>query len=370
MVILEIKTVTYQCPNCGAALEYDNALGKFKCLYCDSEFTDNEISRLFEENSTEQLTQENLERERRAAADESNMEAEEFSGVSALYTCPNCGAGVICDSLTASTRCHFCHTPVILTGRLSGEFKPDCIIPFSKTREQAEQAFLQYCKGKILLPKGFKTQAQIMNITPLYVPYWLKSGNVDAYLEAEGRKVRSWTSGDTRYTNTKIYKVIRQAEFTFVRVPCDGSKRIDDMLMESIEPFNYDEMKPFTMSYLSGCGAEKYDVSADEAAQRIDRRVSDGAVEELKADISGYTSVTESGRRVAYNSQRTIYGLLPVWFLNYTFKGKDYPFVMNGQTGVHFGILPVSKVKKWLLTAAIVAVIWAIFLFAGGLFGA
>ena len=249
---MEIKTVTYQCPNCSAALEYNNALGKFKCLFCDSEFTEEDIKERFAENEGFELSQENLEAEQEAAQDESNRQAEEFAGASALYTCPNCGAGVICDSLTASTRCHFCHTPVILTGRLSGEFRPNLIIPFTRTREQAETAFKEYCKGKFLLPKGFASEAQIQNITPLYVPYWLKSGTLDAFMEAEGHKVHSWRAGDTRFTNTKIFNVTRRAEMTFVRVPCDGSKRIDDSLMESIEPFDYTGIKPFSKSYLSG----------------------------------------------------------------------------------------------------------------------
>lgn len=366
---MEIKTVTYQCPNCNAALEYDNSLGKFKCLFCDSEFTEEAMKEIFAENSTDQLTQENLEQEREAALDEANRQAEEFSGASALYTCPNCGAGIICDSLTASTRCHFCHTPVILTGRLSGEFKPTSIIPFCTTREQAELAFREYCKRKILLPNGFKTQAQIQNITPLYVPYWLKSGRVDAYVSAEGRKVRTWRSGDTRYTNTKIYEVTRRAELTFVRVPCDGSKRIDDMLMESIEPYNYSGLKTFSMSYLSGCGAEKYDVDAEAAAVRIDQRISDGAVEELKSDMTGYSSVSEKQRNIVYKSEGMVYGLLPVWFLNYSFKGKDYPFVMNGQTGTRFGILPVSGIKRFLLTAGIAAALGGLALLIGGFWG-
>lgn len=363
---MEIKTVTYQCPNCNAALEYDNALGKFKCLFCDSEFTEEDIKKNFAQNENLELSQENLETERKLAADEANRQAEEFAGASALYTCPNCGAGVICDSLTASTRCHFCHTPVILTGRLSGEYKPDLIIPFATTREQAEQAFKEYCKGKILLPKGFTSEAQVQNITPLYVPYWLKSGSVDAQLDAEGKKVHSWRVGDMRYTNTKIFDISRRANMVFVRVPCDGSKRIDDSLMEAIEPFNYTGLKKFSMSYLSGCGAEKYDVTSAEASPRIDQRVSDAAVEILRADISGYNSVTEKHRQVAYLNQTTVYGMLPVWFLNYTYKGKDYPFVMNGQTGLRFGILPVSGLRKFLLGAALFLVLGVILFLIGG----
>lgn len=363
---MEIKTVTYQCPNCSAALEYNNALGKFKCLFCDSEFTEEDIKKRFAENEGFELSQENLEAEQEAAQDESNRQAEEFAGASALYTCPNCGAGVICDSLTASTRCHFCHTPVILTGRLSGEFRPNLIIPFTRTREQAETAFKEYCKGKFLLPKGFASEAQIQNITPLYVPYWLKSGTVDAFMEAEGHKVHSWRAGDTRFTNTKIFNVTRRAEMTFVRVPCDGSKRIDDSLMESIEPFDYTGIKPFSMSYLSGCGAEKYDVTAQEAAPVIDKRISDAAADLLRSDMNGYSSIAEKRRNISFTKQQTVYGLLPVWFLNYTYKGKDYPFVMNGQTGCNFGILPVSGLKKFLFGAGLFIVLGVLLGLLGG----
>ncbi len=363
---MEIKTVTYQCPNCNAALEYDNALGRFKCLFCDSEFTEEDIKKNFARNEELPLSQENLEAERAAERDEANRQAEEFSGASALYTCPNCGAGVICDSLTASTRCHFCHTPVILTGRLSGEYKPNAIIPFSTTREQAEKAFREYCRRKILLPRGFRSEAQIQNITPLYVPYWLKSGEVEARLQAEGKRVRSWRAGDRIYTNTKIFDITRAGSMEFQRVPCDGSKRIDDSMMEAIEPFNYTGLKPFSMSYLSGCGAEKYDVSSDEAGKRIDKRISDAAVEVLRADITGYSTVTEIGRRVSYRKQEISYAMLPVWFLNYTYKGKDYPFAMNGQTGAHFGILPVSGIRKFLLGAGIFLLIGVFCFLIGG----
>lgn len=363
---MEIKTVTYQCPNCSAALEYNNALGKFKCLFCDSEFTEEDIKKRFAENEGFELSQENLEAEQEAAQDEANRQAEEFAGASALYTCPNCGAGVICDSLTASTRCHFCHTPVILTGRLSGEFRPNLIIPFTRTREQAETAFKEYCKGKFLLPKGFAGEAQIQNITPLYVPYWLKSGTVDAFMEAEGHKVHSWRAGDTRFTNTKIFSVTRRAEMTFVRVPCDGSKRIDDSLMESIEPFDYTGIKPFSMSYLSGCGAEKYDVTAQEAAPVIDKRISDAAADLLRSDMNGYSTIAEKRRNISFTKQQTVYGLLPVWFLNYTYKGRDYPFVMNGQTGCNFGILPVSGLKKFLFGAGLFIVLGVLLSLLGG----
>lgn len=356
-----IQTVTYQCPNCNAALEYDNASGKFRCFYCDSTFTDEEIKKIFAEN--ENINLEGNEPE----LTQEQQETEDFTGQSALYTCPNCGAGVICDSITASTRCHFCHTPIILSGRLSGDFKPDMIIPFYTTREQAEESFRAYTKGKFLLPSDFKSEATIKNIDALYVPYWLKSGLCDASLSATGKIIRTWRSGDRQYTHTKVFRVEREVEMVFVRVPCDGSKRIDDQLMESIEPFKYTGLKPFSMSYLSGCKAEKYDVTKNDAAVRIDERIKTASEQEITKTAQGrYTSLESVNTSVRYLNQQYVYSLLPVWFLNYTYKGKDYTFVMNGQTGSMFGILPVSKLKSFLFGAGLLLALWLLVLLLGG----
>lgn len=349
---MQMQSVTYQCPNCGAALEYDNAQGKHRCLFCDSVFDEEEIKRHFAEN--EQMKLDTADPEKLT---EEQQEIEKFTGASALYTCPNCGAGVICSELEASVRCHFCHTPVILSGRLSGEYKPDLIIPFSTTKEHAKKSFYDYIKGKFLLPRGFKSNAKVVDISALYVPYWLKSGVVNGHIKASCTKVRTWRVGDTRYTNTKYYTSERAAEFAFIRVPCDGSRRIDDALMESIEPFNYNGVKPFSMSYLSGCAAERYDVVFEDAEHRIDARINEAVTAALKADAAAqnYTTIKIDESGMVFKSSAAVYAMLPVWFLNYQYNGKDYPFVMNGQTGVSFGKLPVSKLKAFLFGTAVFA---------------
>lgn len=360
-----VQTVTYQCPNCNAPLEFDARSGKFKCYYCDSVFSESDIKALFQSRDDEVNLEEN-----EPELTEDQAIQEEFSGQSALYSCPNCGAGVICDSLTSSTRCHFCHTPVVLSGRLSGEYKPDVIIPFAITKEQARAKFDDYTKGKKFLPKDFTSEAQISNLSQLYVPYWLKSGSVEADMDALGKVIRSWSRGDTHYTNTKEYRVGRSANFVFIRVPCDGSKRIDDELMESIEPFSYAGIKPFSMSYLSGCPAEKYDVKKEEAAKRIDERIKQSTEAELRRTAETYTRLESVQTSVSYLSEQYVYALLPVWFLNYQYKGKDYSFVINGQTGMTFGQLPVSKSKLFWASFGLFALVsFIIFVIGGLLFG-
>ncbi len=71
-----------------------------------------------------------------------------------------------------------------------------------------------------------------------------------------------------RNTTREIYSVYREGSLSFDHVPADGSRKMDDTLMEAIEPYNFQEAVPFQQAYLAGYLADRYDVNVDE---RIDR---------------------------------------------------------------------------------------------------
>ena len=60
---------------------------------------------------------------------------------------------------------------------------------------------------------------------------------------------------------------------------------------------------------------------------------------------------------------------MPVWLLNYNYKGKMYTFAMNGQTGKVVGKLPRSggKIAAWF--GGIFAASFGILMLLGGLLG-
>lgn len=341
------NVATYRCPNCGAALSYNAEKGNFACLFCDSTFAEADLQA--------QLDKADVTTDEDAAS----AAPDEFVENAALYTCPSCGAGIICGELETSVQCHFCHTPVVLAGKLTGEYKPSLILPFSTTSKEAEEMFAKHVKGKFLLPRGFKENAKLTKISALYVPYWLKSGVYDVGITADCTTVKHWRSGNTHYENTKYYDVFRHASITFVRVPCDGSRRIEDDLLRAIEPFDYKAVRPFSMAYLSGCAAERYDVPFEEAEKILNERIDEAITATLMKDLKAqYNSVNITQTNYmgevaeAEQSKTAVYALLPVWFLNYQYKGKDYPFVMNGQTGSSFIKLPRSRLRSFLFGLA------------------
>ena len=152
----------------------------------------------------------------------------------------------------------------------------------------------------------------------------------------------------------------RAGSIGFEKIPVDASSKMPDDYMDSIEPYDYAELKPFSTAYLPGFLADKYDVSVEDSRERADTRCAGSLVDALENTVSGYSSCNETGRDIHLKRGKVHYALLPVWILNTRWEGKDFLFAMNGQTGKLVGNLPVSTKRVIGLFAAIAASLIAI----------
>ncbi|MDD6278990.1 MAG: hypothetical protein PUA81_04275 [Oscillospiraceae bacterium] len=350
----KILATKYKCPNCGAELTFKPETQDFGCDYCDSHFSEAEIKVICEhaENSIPD-------------ADEVKHR-EEFENHTNIYRCASCGAEIIADDQQTATFCYYCHEPVILAGRLSGEYKPSKVIGFRLTRENAIDKFKNWCSKRWFLPRDFNSEKQLEKMTGLYVPFWVADCDMTANYEAIGKKVRSWSSGSYRYTETKEYRIYRNANIFTDGIPADGESKIDDLLMESIEPFDYKAAKDFSMSYLSGFYADKYDVDKAAVFPRIRNRATEAAKGIIRGSVAGYSSVSPLSERYNIMQTKWQYMILPVWFMTYKYKGEVYSFAVNGQTGKLAGTPPLDKKKLALACAGIAAGVTILGMLIGG----
>ncbi len=104
-------------------------------------------------------------------------------------------------------------------------------------KKAAKEALQRHYKGKKLLPKIFKKENHIDEIKGVYVPFWLFDADADADIRYKATRVRTWSDSDYDYTETSYYSIGRSGDIGFDRVPVDGSSKMPDDLMESIEPF-------------------------------------------------------------------------------------------------------------------------------------
>ena len=342
------QVTNYQCPACTGPLQFASDSGKLACEYCGSSFEVAEIEAMFAQK------EEKAEDAWHAENAGGSWSEEEAAGMRA-YSCPSCGAEIVCDETTAATSCVYCGNPTVVPGQFSGNLKPDYVIPFKLDKDAAVQALKNYYKGKVFLPKAFASANHISKIKGVYVPFWLFNGQVECSANYNASNSRTYTSGDYRITETDHFHVHRAGTFVFERVPADGSSKMPDKHMDSIEPFDYSELKPFSTAYLPGYLADKYDVSAEESAKRVNERIRGSASDLLRRTVVTYQSVLEQNTNVSIKKGDIKYALLPVWMLHTKWQEKDYLFAMNGQTGKLIGDLPVSKGKfaAWMAGIAL-----------------
>ena len=339
----------YKCPCCGGAIAFDSTLQKMKCPFCDTEFEMDALKGYDNELQSEQADQ--MKWDTAAGAEWQAGETDALR----TYVCKSCGGEIVGDANMAATACPFCGNPVVMMGQFSGALKPDLVIPFKLDKKAAKEGLMKHLTGKRLLPKIFKDENHIDEIKGVYVPFWLFDTDVDAQVRYRATKVRSWSDSDYNYTETSYFMIHRAGSIGFEHVPVDGSSKMADDLMESIEPYDFSGATNFQTAYLAGYLADKYDVTAEESIDRANERVKRSTEEAFAETVSGYTSVTTENSSVQFHGGKAQYALYPVWLLNTTWNGNKYTFAMNGQTGKFVGDLPVDKAaaSRWtiLLTA-------------------
>jgi len=345
------QITNYQCPACTGPLQFSSDIGKLKCEYCGSEYEVAYIEQLY---ASKEETAAAAGTETSWALDMAGSEwSDEEAAQMRAYSCPSCGAQVICDYTTAATACPYCGNPTTVPGNFAGTLKPDFVIPFKLNKEAAMAALAKHYTGKKLLPKTFAAGNRIEEIKGMYVPFWLFSGRSDADIVYDATRVHSHTQGKEEVTVTEHYRVSRRGNLAFEKVPVDGSVKMPDAHMDSIEPYDYSELKPFSSAYLPGYLADKYDVGSEECNKRANDRIRATTEDAFMSTVIGYNSVTTKSSNIAINKGAVNYAFFPVWMLNTKWKGKDFLFAMNGQTGKLIGDLPVDWGKFWLWFACI-----------------
>ena len=328
------RVLEYKCPCCNAGLVFGSNTQQLTCEYCGNTF-DIDTVKAFND-SGEQNTEEFQ------WDDQSKQEwAEEERQAMHAFQCPACGGEILTDENTAATFCPYCDNPTIMPSRLSGGLKPDAVLPFQTSKEDAKAAFLRLCKGKPLLPKGFTAEQRLEKITGMYVPFWLYDCSADYTGSYKATRIHTWSDSQYNYTKTDHFLLRRGAEANFQGIPMDGSSKMDDTFMESIEPYDYGQLIDFDMAYLTGFLADKYDVPSENGEARIRQRVDNAVEDELQSSLIGYATVIPTSRQLQIRHSKARYALLPVWILNTQYRGKIYTFAMNGQTGKMTGSFPI-----------------------------
>ncbi len=315
-----MSSAIHKCPSCGANLTFDASLDKVSCDYCRSEFSVAEIESLHEKEMQKE---------------------EQYDSQTHGYHCQNCGAEVVTDTETSSGFCYYCHSPVVFSDKITGDYVPDYVVPFKISKDQAKQAFTKWVKKFKLVPKGFASPEHLEKITGIYIPYWMSDAHANIDVSGVGDVITTRNSGDKRYTTTKRYRFQRSGGISIEHVKTIASDKVNQALINSVESNTKGKLEPFSTAYLSGFFSQRYTIKREDVRAINEQKTKD-YVEDLVRRQIDFQNIQFERNHKDINITKWSYILLPMWILTYNFKGKVYVYALNGENGESFGELPID----------------------------
>ncbi len=327
-----------KCPCCDGAVRFDTSSQKLKCPYCDTEFD-------IEATGQTDVNTDSSEVEQIEWTSDNNEWAEGETDGMKIYGCNSCGGEIVADDTTGATSCPYCGNPVVMKGQFEGLLRPDLVIPFKYDKKAAKESLKKHILSKKFVPDAFKDENHLDEIKGIYVPHWLFTCDAQTGINYKAQRVRTWSDANYIYTETSHFSLFRGGSLSFDNIPVDGSTKMPDDLMESIEPFDLNESVDFNTAYLAGFLADKYDVDVDSSINRANDRIRNSAADAFRDTVQGYTSVVTENMHLNIANGNYKYALYPVWILKTKWNGNDYIFAMNGQTGKFVGDIPTDNKK-------------------------
>lgn len=326
----EIETNVEKCPSCGGNMVYSPARGALECPYCGT------IREIKANNATEQEFTKLLE-ENNSWSDETHV-----------FRCENCGATTILDANEISKRCPFCGASHVVETKEMCGIKPNAVVPFVLTAEEACEKFKTWVKKKFFVPRKFKKEVKADEIGGVYNPAF--SFDTSTFSTYSGRLGKRYT--ETRTVNGKT---VTETKVKYFPVSGDYSCFFDDVLIQAsdaisqknvdaMQPFDTNDSREYNKQYLSGYSASRYTTSGTDcwevAKQRIKGWVRTAILARYDYDVIDYLNVNTSCENITYK-----YLLLPVYVGATRWKKKVYNFFVNGRNGKVAGKMPLSPLK-------------------------
>jgi DNA-directed RNA polymerase subunit RPC12/RpoP len=364
----------FPCPQCGARLDFDPGSRGLKCPYCGHNEVIEPSTRGVDERDWDGYWS-------RQVADETPL-----PGRSSQVTCQGCGAVVLLQDQVATDRCPYCATHLENEPEVAQAMvPPGGLLPFAVTQRQAIDAFDAWIAGRWFAPRGLKQFANLGKLAGVYVPFWTYDSMTYTYYTGERgddyQETESYwatetdASGNTRQvrktrtvTKTRWTSVSGEVQHFFDDVLIYASHSLPLDLVESLPPWDLEQLDEFKADFLSGFQTERYTIGLSEGFVKAQAIMDEHIRELCRQDIGGDHQRLHgvSTQHVGVSFKHL---LLPTWLAAYRYHERPFRILVNGRTGKVVGTRPYSAWKIVLFVLMILALIAALFLGFGLLQG-
>jgi len=341
----------FKCGQCGGTMEFAPGQASLACPFCGFA---NAVPQ-----SEEDVEELDFHAYLQHAADEE--EAEEHH----LMKCGSCGGETTFRDDVAADLCPFCGSDLIKDGGSSKAIKPKSLLPFKVAREAAREAFRSWLSGLWFAPNKLKQFARVESpLSGIYIPYWTYDADTTSFYRGQRGDDYWVTESYTTRENGKTVRKTRQVRKTrwrhvsgvvyesFNDILVLASRTLPRRCTEKLEPWDLQNLEPYSPEFLSGFRTEQYQVDLETGFGEA-REVMDQAIHSLvRRDIGGDHQRIHSVR-TQHDNVTFKHILLPVWVSAYRYGEKVYRFLVNARTGEVQGERPWSWVKILLLVLTV-----------------
>ena len=332
-----------KCPSCGATLAFDPATGSLVCNFCGSSVT--VATAPVAQGVGYSLT--DLQ---------NNAGRHLMTTTNKLVICGTCGGQFVADKSSLSGMCPYCGSNSITeSSNSAGMPEPTGVIPFSISKQQAQDIFKVWISQRRLAPMDLAKNSEITDLVGVYVPYWVF--DADTNTPYKGKFGKTYGSGDDQYT--KYHKSEGICKMPVKNLTLMATSRLEkDAFWKSVSKFDFNGMKKYDPNLLAGFWSESYTVDGVTAWQTAMGKIYDMIQRSIKS-IENADVIARIDMKPEATNVRAKYVLAPIWITSFDYNGTVYRVLVNGQTGNIVGTWPKSLKRVFMIIGIV----------AGALFG-
>jgi hypothetical protein len=274
------------------------------------------------------------------------------------FECDGCGASMSFDAREGNLRCPFCGSVDLKQQDDAKILAPRRVVPFRLSQDEAIASMRAWLGRGWFRPGDLSQQAAVVEMQPVYVPYWVFEAQTHTYWTAD-------TSDTPPGARSHWYPLAGEHRGSYSGVLVGASGALSPAETSRLCPFDLSAGLPPEQVDLENITVEQFAVP-----RKYARPLASAGVEQGEAETCQASYVPGQARNVHVNVLiESLAGepvLLPVWIMAYRYQDRVYRFLVNGQTGRATGTAPQSLVKIGVVVvAAAVAALAALALAAG-----
>lgn len=345
------RETSFPCSSCGALQTYAPGTDILLCEYCGQE------THIDQQEHSLDSFQELPFREALRRLENTEPGETQFT-----IQCENCAAEFTFDDNNHAGQCPFCGTAIVVKPGKSRQILPKSLVPFKTTQKEAQARFDKWLSSLWFAPGKLKKAGKDNGgLTGVYIPYWTyDSETTTSYSGERGDTYQVpvsmvATENGRRVRRTRMVTKVRWTHASgrvsrfFDDVLVGASKTLPRTITNKLKPWHLGDLTSFNEAYLSGFQSEVYQVRLDDgfntAVQIMDSIIRNDVRHDIGGDLQRIHHLDTQHHRITYK-----HILLPIWSSSFSFSGKTYRFVINGQSGKVKGERPYSP---WKITLAV-----------------